>query len=360
VTEDRPSAPTLAQIQAVIEDAVRAQIVEYGRLRAVNLAQSNYRAYSKVHRFVLDFERGSLDVCLKLHQRTSSSEAREWAQEEFSVLGALYAASAVRRKTTELSVVRPLLFLPQLPGIVLETHHGAVLNDVLKARRLRWWSRSIRQLEEHFEKLGISLREFQRLTVSDPEVVEVLNGLSPIDYSPNDFADEADRRFQGAMSLAGNENGASTQRLHEVSRRCFLEKVRDDYPRVGGHGDFTPVNVFVLGSRVTLFDFVNFNLGHPFEDVGRFISYTYFLRKDPLSMARRDVSRLVEAFMHGYGLAGWRSDPILRFFFQKSMYRTLEGGLRFLKKPWPAVTIYRRAMLLTFSRWVEEGMGLPV
>lgn len=359
MSEDSLPAPTSSEIQAVIEATAGRQILEHGQLRGVRPVHSSDRTYSKVHRFVLDFDRGELDVCLKLHQRSRSSHAREWAQEEFRVLRALHAAIATRGRTTELSVVRPLLFLPELPGILLETHRGTVLNDLLKARRFRFWRRSMSLLEEYYEKAGVSLRELQRLTASDPEVLQALKGWSPINYSPDEILDEAEHDFQRVATLAGIENKGPAGRLHETSKECFREGVADTYVRVGGHGDFTPVNVFVLGPRVTLFDFVNFNLGHPLEDVSRFISYTYFLQKDPLSMARRDVTRLVEAFMHGYGGAPWRDDPILRFFFQKSMYRTLEGGVRFLAKPWPAATIYRRAMLRTFHRWVDEGMGLP-
>jgi len=347
-------------MHAAVEEAARVHLAEHGRLLAVTPLHSSGRTYSKMHRMELRFEKGTLDVCIKLHLRDDPSLEQEcvtWAREEFAVLKALYAAA---RDARELSVVRPLAFLPQLPGILLETHHGTVLNTLLKERTLGpWRRRSVESLESYYGKLGVSLREFHDLTTGNPDLVKALAALSLFTYSADQLLEEADDGFQRAMSLSPNGNHASAERLYGLSREGFSRVVRADYRRVGVHGDFTPVNIFVHGTQTTVYDFVNLHYGHPYEDLSRFISYTYFVQKDPLALRRKDVIRLIAAFMDGYGLSEWRVDPVLSFFFQKSMFRTLRGGFRFAKRPGLLRAIYRRAMLSVFHAWVRDGMRVP-
>jgi hypothetical protein len=352
--------PSPGEMRAAVEEAARAQLADQGRLLAVTPVHSGGRAYSAVHRMELRFEKRTLDVCLKLyrpHDRIHEGQCVRWARKEFSVLGALHPGTL---GAEELSVVKPLALLPELPGILLETDHGTVLNTVLKARRFGVRrQRSIEALERCYRNLGVSLRELHDLTVENLAVAKALAGLSLRTASADDLVKEADEEFQGAMLLSTNGGWAVTERRYRLARENFCRLADAGPHRVGVHGDFTPVNVFVHDARATLFDFLTFHVGHPYEDVGRLLSYTYFEQKDPLSLRRRDVTRLIVAFMDGYGVPEWRGDPALEFFFQKGMFRTLRGGFRFAKRPGLARLIYRRAMLRVFHQWMKEGMALP-
>jgi aminoglycoside phosphotransferase (APT) family kinase protein len=352
--------PDTAEIGAAVEEAARVRLAQHGRLLEVTAMRSSGRAYSRVHRFQLKFEGEIVDACLKLHRHRDPALRERcvaWAREEFGVLEALHPAS---RKARELSVVRPLAFLPQLPGILLEAHEGVVLNTLLGARRLApRRARRFDELEAAYARLGVSLRELQELCTRDREVVRALAALSPLRFGREELLRQADETFERAMSLNGDVERAAAERLYHDAREAFRRSAPAEDALVAAHGDLTPVNVFVLGPKVTLFDFVNFHLGHPYEDVSRFVTYTCFLRKNPLSLGRRDVARLVDAFMDGYGLRGWRDDAVFGFFLQKSMYRTLGGGFRFVAKPWLSRTIYRRAMLRLFREWIREGMTVP-
>jgi Phosphotransferase enzyme family len=351
---------SLPEIHAAVEEAARVQLGSHGRLLELVPVHASGRAYSKVHRMELRFEQDTLDVCLKLHRRDNPLHEEEcvaWAAEEYTVLAAVHAAATA---SEELSVVRPLALLPQLPGILFETHHGTVLNSVLRVRGFgSGRRRRLGALECYYRKLGVSLREFHGMTTGHPDVVGTLAGLSLINYGADDLLKEADDGFERAMLLSSNGTRAQAEETYRSTREDFRRLVAADYAQVGVHGDFTPVNVFIDDAGVTLFDFVNFHRGHAYEDISRWISYTYFAQKDPLSLGRQDVARLTAAFMDGYGLPDWRTDPVLRFFFQKSMFRTLLGGFRFARRPGLGRAIYRRAMLRVFRQSVREGMCLP-
>ena len=350
---------TTEVIRRELEEAIQDRLLEYGPLVAVTPLESNDRAYSNVLRFSLSFEKQDLDVCLKIHRRRGrpfEQDCARWADKEFRVLEILYACS---QEECSLSVVKPLLFLPRIPGILLETHPGRILNAVLNARRFRFGAsrESMRELESCYFKLGESLEDMQQLSLEHGETKERIVALSPRVLN-DDVLESADRGINKSLSLCRTGRRQTAKETYESTRRNFIALTAADYPLVGVHGDFTPVNVFVGGSRVTLFDFVNFHLGHPFEDVSRFISYTYFLRKDPSSFRKADVSNLIAAFMEGYGLTNWRENGVLMFFFQKNMFHTLSGGLRFQDKSWLARSLYERAMLRVFHRWIDHGMGL--
>ena len=352
---------TTETITRELEEAVQDRLPEYGPLVAVTPQESSDGSYSNVVRYSLCFENRDLDVCLKIHRRRGMPFEQDcvgWADEEFRILKMLYASS---QEGWSLSVVKPLLFLPRLPGILLETHPGEILNSVLKARRFRFGAsrESMSELERCYFGLGESLQDMQRLSLERAEAREGIAALSPWVLNADDVLESADRGVIKTLSLCRAGRRQAAKKIYESTRRDFIALTTEDYPLVGAHGDFTPVNIFVSGSRVTMFDFVNFHLGHPFEDVSRFISYTYFLAKDPLSFCERDVSGLIGAFMEGYGLPDWRENAVLKFFFQKNIFRTLGGGLRFQNKSWLARSIYRWAMLRVFNRWIDSGMGLP-
>ena len=349
------------EVASELESVVRQRLNGHGRLLAVRPLQSRRRAFSNVLRFSLSFEERDLDVCLKIHRRTNAGfqeECVDWAKEEFTLLEVLYSASP---EGSPLSVVRPLLFLPRLPGILLETHPGQVLNAAMKTRwlGLRSPREPIERLAHYCFLAGKGLREMHRLTTEDERTLRTLSALSPIVIDAAGVLQAADDLFSRAFSLCRRGVRQAAEPIFQSSRAAFVAATAGRYPLVGAHGDCTPLNVFIDGSRVTFFDLVNYHRGHAFEDVSRFISYTYFLQKNPLAFRRHEVSGLIRAFLEGYGLASWRTDPVLRFFFEKSMFRTLGGGFDLRSGRRPLKSLYRRAMLRVFQRWVTQGMPVP-
>ena len=352
---------TVEVLQQEIQEAAAndATLSSLGSLVGIRPLEVNKRSFSTVRRFALAFEERELDVCLKIHRRSNRGFEQEcvaWANEEYCVLKSLHTRAG---DGSELSVVRPILFLPKLPGILMETHAGEILNDRLRRVRFGKNSESWEELGRCFYDVGRNLKEMQRLSTEDPEVrgaFSLVRWVLDAEY----VTDEADRGSASAVSFLKSSRRSAAERAYAESRAQFLATLREGYPTVAVHGDFTPVNVFARGERVTLFDFVNVHHGHPYEDVSRFLCYTYFLQKDPLSYGVSRVHRLMVDFMSGYGLEGWRDDAALRFFFQKNMFRTLGGGLRFQARRWPMRSLYRYLMLRVYRRWVDDGMGLNV
>jgi len=342
-----------------LERAVREEM--NGRaLVAVSPMQSRRRSFSSVLRYRLRFEDRELDVCLKVHRRANTGFQEEcvlWAKEEFEVLQALYAAA---RDGSPLSVVRPLLFLPRLPAVLLETHPGRVLNTLLKARWLGLRGPEIGRewLERACRLAGAGLREMHRLTSEDGPALRALAVLRPIVVGRDAVLTATDELFGSAAAHCSGEVQRAAERGYRSARDAFGAATALSYPLVGAHGDCTPLNVFVHESRVTYFDLVNYHRNHAFEDVSRFVTYLFFLRKNPWAFPPSFADALASAFLDGYGIPSPGTDPVLRFFFQRSMFRTLNGGLgqrgdRALLSP-----LYEGAMRRVFAGWVAEGMAL--
>lgn len=346
--------------ERVVRETALVELEQYGRLLGIRPLGGTARSFSSVKRLALTFEDQELDVCLKVHRRTSKGfepECVNWALEEFEVLQAIQRLAGDSARP---SVVRPILFLPTLPGILLETNSGEILNDRLRSRRfgrgLVQGSKGLDELAGTFVEVGRNLRalhDLSRAVGSSQLVGSVRPWVLDADY----VRAEADK----GASIAFGHLRANKDQAHERYRaaRDQFDFGQQEFQQVAAHGDFTPINIFVSGQQVTFFDFVNFHLGHPFEDVSRFLSFTFFLQKDPSAYGAADVSRLIAAFMDGYDLDGWRDEPALTFFFQKNIFRTLTGGLRFQGKRWPLSAFYTAGMLRVFRRWVERGMRLP-
>lgn len=348
------------QLRQTVEAAARAGVAGPGTLVAVESADARPGTQSQGHSFLLRFERGTLDTYLKIHRRRGrgfEQDCLAWAEEEFRLLSALHALAP---GSPPLAVVRPLVLIPTLPGILFERHPGVTLNELLTRGRLGLGSSfPADELRQIYRLVGGSLRQLHGLLAAGTPLRADLDAFEMVETGLEQKLEETERMLNRVLDHCRAEHRAVVESTYRYARRAFLAAVERPYPRAGVHGDFTPVNIFVHEGRPTLFDFVNFHLGHPFEDVGRFLSYTRFLRKDPLSAAGHEVGPLCEAFMDGYGLQGWRSDPVLLFFFQSSMFRTLSGGLRYQSRPWPLSMLYTRAMRRALDAWIAEGMGLP-
>lgn len=348
------------QLRKTVEAAVLASVPGPGALVAVEPAGARPGSQSHGQSFQIRFEGGTLDAYLKIHRRRGRGFEQEcvaWAEEEFRLLTALHALAPA---SPPLAVVRPLVLIPTLPGILLERHRGVTLNELLKQGRLGLGSSyPADETRRIYQLVGASLRRLHGLLAAGTPLRAELEAFEMVETGLDRKLEQTERMLDRVLDHCRAEHRAVVESKYRYARRSFLDAVERPYPRAGVHGDFTPVNIFVDGGRPTLFDFVNFHLGHPFEDVGRFLSYTRFLRKDPLSAAGQEVGPLCEAFMDGYGLPGWRSNTVLQFFFQSSMFRTLSGGLRYQSRPWPLSMLYTRAMRRALDGWIAEGMGLP-
>ena len=345
-----------------IRSASKQKLGEHGRLRDITSLGGNARSFSSVKRFSLSFERSEIDACLKVHRRADKGfeeECVRWAWEEFMVLKTIHGVTDADGYP---SVVRPILFLPALPGILLETNHGQILNEKLRARSLGrglvQGAGALEELCEIYFDTGRNLKSVHGLG-QDGRPRREFESFGPYTFDAEFILGEADRRVEKLELYLSGRQLADIQSEYRRLREHFVSCARGAFPLVPSHGDFTPVNIFVTGGRVTFFDFVNFHFGHPYEDVSRFLSYTLFLQKDPSAFGSRAIGRLTRSFVEGYDLDHWREDPVLAFFLHKNILRTLTGGLRFQNKPWPLNTLYRRGMLRVFRRWVEGGMALP-
>jgi aminoglycoside phosphotransferase (APT) family kinase protein len=217
----------------------------------------------------------------------------------------------------------------------------------------------LRTTQALFSEAGRHLRAFHEMTGPEGSGRPLVERLEPIEQPLDAVIESTDQMAARMARLCRPRLAPALLDLHVHAKRAFQERVTDRYPRNGVHGDFTPVNVFVDSGKTTLFDFVNFHLGHPYEDLGRFLAYTLFLRKNPLLFRSVDVSALCSAFLDGYGLTDRVSDPELVFFFQRSLFRTIGGGLRFQERSWPLNMVYARAMRRVLDSWISAGGGLP-
>ncbi len=345
-------------LRETVEAAVRAEVAGPGALLAVEPASVRPGSQSRGQSFVLRFEGGTLEAYLKIHRRRGRGFEQEcvaWAEEEFRLLSALHSLAA-----PPLAVVRPLALIPTLPGILFERHPGVTLNELLKQGRLGFGSGfPASELRQIYRLAGSSLAQLHGLLAAGTPLRSRLDAYEMVEIGLEEKLEETEKMLNRVLDHCRAAHRAVVESKYRYARRAFLDAVERPYPQAGVHGDFTPVNMFVHEGRPALFDFVNFHLGHPFEDVSRFLSYTRFLRKDPLSAASQEVGPLCEAFMEGYALPGWQSDPVLLFFFLSSMFRTLSGGLRYQSRPWPLSIVYTRAMRRALDDWIAEGMGLP-
>jgi len=347
-------------IRRQVELATRQGVPGYGVSLAVDPVGANRGSYSRGQRFRLTFDSGIVEAYLKIHCRRGRGFEQDcllWAEEEFRLLSGLHEMAP---SSAPLAVVKPLVLIPSLPGILLERHPGVTLNSLLQRGRLGLGSGlAAEELRGIYRLAGESLRQLHGLLAEGTPLRMKLERFEILEPGLDSVLAETEGMLDHVLDNCRADHRAVVESAYRYARRAFLDAVERPFPRVGLHGDFTPVNMFVHQGRLTFFDFVNFHLGHPLEDVGRFLSYTRFLRKDPLSPAGREVRPLCEAFMEGYGLEGWRSNPVLLLFFQWAMFRTLSGGLRFQSWPWPLSTLYVGAMRRALDGWIAEGMGLP-
>jgi hypothetical protein len=347
-------------IRREVEAAARQGVPGQGVLRSIDPLGTNRGSYSGGQRFRLTFDSGEVEAYLKIHRRRGrgfEDDCLAWAEEEFELLSGLHEAAP---SAPPLDVVKPLVLIPSLPGILLERHPGVTLNSLLKGGRLGL-GRGLpaEELCRIYRLVGEGLRQLHGLLGPGTPLLTKLGEFGILEIDCDKVLQDTERMLNRVLDHCRADHRAAVESGYRYARRAFLDAVERPYPRHGTHGDFTPVNMFVHDGRPTFFDFVNFHLGHPLEDVGRFLSYTRFLRKDPFSKVGREVGPLCEAFMEGYGLRDWRANPVLVLFFQRSMFRTLSGGLRFQSWPWPLSTVYVQAMRRALDNWIAEGMALP-
>jgi hypothetical protein len=322
------------QVRRGVEAAARSELTDHGALNGVEIVGSSRLFYSTGCRLRLRFEQGPLDVYVKIYRRSGKGFEEEcvgWAREEFLLL----------------------------PGVAFEYHPGRPLNELLR-RRLGFGGRSVAEIASLFRGVGESLRQFHDLTRPGGAGRAHVEWLRPVEWGLDRVLASTDEMAERAASLCRRGIRGILERQYADARSAFRNAVGDDYPRWGLHGDFTPVNVFVHEGHLTLFDFVNFALGHPYEDLSRFLAYTAFLRKDPLSFSSGEVSALCQAFLDGYGIGNEeRGGPELVFFFQRSLFRTLGGGIRFQTRSWPLSALYAASMRRVLESRVAAGGGLP-
>jgi len=347
------------QVRRGVETAARSELANRGALSDVEVVGSSRLFYSTGCRLRLRFENGLLDVYVKIYRRSGKGFEEEcvgWAREEFLLL---QGVSEFARRLGGPPVVRPLLLLPEVPGVAFEYHPGRPLNELLR-RRLGFGGRSIQELASLFRGVGEGLRQFHDLTRPGGAGRAHVEWLRPVEWGLDRVLTSTDEMGERAASLCRRSVRAPLERQYAAVRGAFRSAVADDYPRWGLHGDFTPVNVFVHDGDLTLFDFVNFALGHPYEDLSRFLAYIAFLPKDPLSFRAGEVSELCRAFLDGYGIGDdERQGPELAFFFQRSLFRTLGGGIRFQTRPWPLSALYAASMRRVLESRIAAGGGLP-
>jgi len=347
------------QVRRGVEAAARSELTDHGALNGVEIVGSSRLFYSTGCLLRLRFEQGPLDVYVKIYRRSGKGFEEEcvgWAREEFLLL---QGVSRLARQVGGPPVVRPLLLLPEVPGVAFEYHPGRPLNELLR-RRLGFGGRSVAEIASLFRGVGRGLRQFHDLTRPGGAGRAHVEGLAPVEWGLDRVLASTDEMAERAASLCRRSVRGTLERQYADTRSAFCSAVGEDYPRWGLHGDFTPVNVFVHDGDLTLFDFVNFALGHPYEDLSRFLAYTAFLRKDPLSFSSGEVSELCRAFLDGYGIANdERQGPELAFFFQRSLFRTLGGGIRFQTRSWPLSAIYAASMRRVLESRVAAGGGLP-
>ncbi len=182
--------------------------------------------------------------------------------------------------------------------LLMEYVSGAELDRQLVGAR--WLTTRDRQrgAERHFERLGTWLQAYQRASSTALDVTVL-----------DETLDQCQRRL---VDLVATSSISADVSLHIIARLQDLHRQIDK--TIEGsqcHGDFGPWNVLVCENQLTVIDFFCHHLDSIWIDPLNVVTYLQTQRPS-VTLSRRRVEGLRDAFLHGYGRRLEMARPELR------------------------------------------------
>jgi hypothetical protein len=244
----------------------------YSEVRLIEL-----RTSTASHRLIAKraLRRGSNDI---YHQRGDIAR-HEWQ--------ALRQAEECCGPLPHGGVPRALGVVPGDDLLLLEYVPGADLDRQIAGARMFTPYRKQHVAQRHFERLGAWLAAYQRGTTTqlgvdavDQLLVQCQHRLAALPVSASKISPDRVRRI-----------GNRLERLHQ--------EIVTPLEGSACHGDFGPWNVLVTDDRLTVLDFFCQHVDSIWVDPLNVV--TYLRTQQPsVSLSRRRVQRLVDAFLCGY------------------------------------------------------------
>ena len=226
-----------------------------------------------------------------------------YATEGECVYGKIYVRDARARAVTSAAVAeagirspRPLVFLPEIGGVIFEEARGRRLAD---------------------------FRGSQRFTAGLPAAAGALAGLHAASVPGLRRADES-RRLLEAARLLGAIVPERGEAIGRVAASLAPELAASD-AGAAIHGDFYDDQVLVDGHAVTLLDFDEARLGDPLRDVGNALAH----------IARDGDEHARSAFLDAYTSLRPVDERRLMVFEAAALLELAIGPFRRLEPRWP-------------------------
>jgi hypothetical protein len=252
----------------------------------------------------------------------------------------------------ELSVVRPVAYLPDFDAVVTENVEGHPLHSLVKRslNRLTAPFAVLEDFERHFVRCGAWLAKLHEHT------------LSPVErFDPHVLHRYVDARL-AYLESRGAIDRVLRERTVAYLNSLLVSAEADALLRVWTHGDYAPYNVVVSPRRLSV---INPDIGGYFADLGNYCSryedIVHFYRfTQSMSMASSLIAprvrqRLATSFLEGYTDAG---GPVLS---ERSAafraFRLKYELLAALGIEWPSILrrlSSGRSRIERFQEWLDD------
>jgi Ser/Thr protein kinase RdoA (MazF antagonist) len=282
-----PDPHSSKTLRASVEERL-ALVPEFadGAFRLVREFQTWQSGKSWILEYASSADPSLPNLLVKLRIGYKSSEAAAaMVQNEVNCLRTLHAMRSSLRARVPVLVAH----IPEFNAVVLEKLPGRSFRDLLYQRSNALLGFALAAtLLPTAARIGEWLADFQSATESSP---------SPFD--PLQFQDESRALLELCVARGMDAELARTLSLH----------LDDAAVRLGGlslrmsamHGDFTPVNILVDRSQVSVFDLEDYRTRRPiYEDAGTMVAYLAISAESPL-YHRNAMRRISAGFVKGLG-----------------------------------------------------------
>ncbi len=291
------------------------------QLRHIQTIKRVYSSVIEVHITASNHE--PVDAFIKIYspiKGTSSDEINRRVEQDFKISGMLYGKM---KDDPELSVVRPLVYLPEFMTIVTEKSPGIQFQELLNKSARYYPSKDARtELEKICFNCGRWLKLFQDITCLH------YDGALNTDEMLQDY-ERRTKWLVGSEKIPFDEQQRS-KILHYV--RSTKEALPPDMLIVSGvHGDFGPGNLLADETNVIVLDFAMYRYGSIYMDLTYFWHQLETLLLKPI-FRPSVVTRLQRALLDGYDKSlhekkPFQTLPLFKIFRIQHLVTRLAGML---------------------------------
>ncbi len=264
------------------------------KLHGIDAASKNNRPFSTIIFWRAKTEHGVQRFVSKTIEHhpinKAITEKENQAVVEYNILKFLYQKY---QNVNNCSVPRPILVMPEKETYLMEFVDGTLLSDQFRYARYFSNKKNFNVLRSQIFNCGKWLKNFQKITG--------LKKMGPEALRP--VIERCDERLRLIEASKGPRCPGNLREkvLGEIDNH--LKKISKNEVLVSGsHSDFTPINILVNSSHVTVIDFLGYNMNPVPVDLFKFL---VFLENDKNSLfsSRSRQKKIRDSFIAGYGQA---------------------------------------------------------